>query len=134
MNPISLPAIADVPGPALTARLYEIRKAERSLLVEFLVYLAELDRLCGAVDGDAPEGGRLGAAGAVGSGRPQSLDQTATARRSFLATGSSFAVCSHRRTAPAAARLKKHPPPPKRRGGAPPPFAFEFPVPVPRSS
>src|SRR5262249_43812868 len=44
MTPISLPAIADVPGPALTARLYEIRKAERSLLVEFLVYLAELDR------------------------------------------------------------------------------------------
>ncbi|HTM22780.1 MAG TPA: hypothetical protein VL172_19795, partial [Kofleriaceae bacterium] len=29
---------------ALTARLYEIRKEERALLVEFLHYLNELDR------------------------------------------------------------------------------------------
>jgi 5-methylcytosine-specific restriction endonuclease McrA len=36
--------LADVPDEALTGRLLEIRKQERSLLVEFLGYLAELDR------------------------------------------------------------------------------------------
>jgi len=30
--------------PEITARLYEIRKQERGLLVEFLTYLAEVDR------------------------------------------------------------------------------------------
>ncbi len=39
-----MPSLALLPSPALTARLYEIRKAERSLLVEFLAYLGELDR------------------------------------------------------------------------------------------
>jgi hypothetical protein len=33
-----------LPSSALTARLYEIRRQERELLVEFLVYLAEVDR------------------------------------------------------------------------------------------
>ena len=37
-------SLADLPTGALTARLYEIRKAERGLLVEFLTYLGELDR------------------------------------------------------------------------------------------
>src|SRR5687767_460895 len=36
--------LAELPADALTARLYEIRKQERSLLVEFLSYMAELDR------------------------------------------------------------------------------------------
>ena len=36
--------LTQLPSHALTARLYEIRKAERTLLVEFLAYLAELDR------------------------------------------------------------------------------------------
>ena len=35
---------AHLPDAALTARLYEIRKEERALLVEFLRYLNELDR------------------------------------------------------------------------------------------
>jgi 5-methylcytosine-specific restriction endonuclease McrA len=36
--------LVDLPDEALTRRLVEIRKQERSLLVEFLRYLAELDR------------------------------------------------------------------------------------------
>jgi hypothetical protein len=40
----SLPSLANVPADALTARLYENRKEERSLLVEFLAHLAELDQ------------------------------------------------------------------------------------------
>jgi hypothetical protein len=36
--------LANLPAEALTRRLLEIRKQERSLLVEFLGYLAELDR------------------------------------------------------------------------------------------
>jgi hypothetical protein len=40
----SVSSLANVPADALTARLYEIRKEERSLLVEFLAHLAELDR------------------------------------------------------------------------------------------
>ena len=44
MQTLLLPALVDVPADALTARLYEIRKDERSLLVEFLAHLAELDR------------------------------------------------------------------------------------------
>jgi len=36
--------LSQLPSHALTARLYELRKQERSLLVEFLAYLAELDR------------------------------------------------------------------------------------------
>jgi hypothetical protein len=36
--------LAGVPDETLTRRLFEIRKQERSLLVEFLRYLAELDR------------------------------------------------------------------------------------------
>ena len=36
--------LADLPDETLTRRLLEIRKQERSLLVEFLGYLAELDR------------------------------------------------------------------------------------------
>jgi hypothetical protein len=37
-------ALADLPDETLTRRLVEIRKQERRLLVEFLRYLAELDR------------------------------------------------------------------------------------------
>src|SRR5678815_671440 len=37
-------SLTDLPASALTARLYEIRKEERALLVEFLHYLNELDR------------------------------------------------------------------------------------------
>jgi 5-methylcytosine-specific restriction endonuclease McrA len=37
-------SLAQLSAPALTARLYEIRNAERGLLVEFLAHLAELDR------------------------------------------------------------------------------------------
>src|SRR4030095_9866731 len=46
MHAISLPELrlTDVPSDHLTARLYELRGRERALLVEFLVYLAELDR------------------------------------------------------------------------------------------
>ena len=44
MQPTLLPALGDVPSSALTTRLYEIRREERSLLVEFLAYLAELDK------------------------------------------------------------------------------------------
>src|SRR3990170_1831091 len=40
----SLSSLAEVPSDALTVRLYEIRKEERALLVEFLAHLAELDR------------------------------------------------------------------------------------------
>lgn len=36
--------LSQLPSHALTARLYELRKQERTLLVEFLEYLAELDR------------------------------------------------------------------------------------------
>jgi len=36
--------LSQLPSHALTARLYELRKQERELLVEFLAYLAELDR------------------------------------------------------------------------------------------
>ncbi len=36
--------LADLPDETLTRRLFEIRKQERSLLAEFLGYLAELDR------------------------------------------------------------------------------------------
>ena len=36
--------LSQLPSHALTARLYELRKQERTLLVEFLAYLAELDR------------------------------------------------------------------------------------------
>jgi 5-methylcytosine-specific restriction endonuclease McrA len=36
--------LSQLPSHALTARLYELRKQERALLVEFLAYLAELDR------------------------------------------------------------------------------------------
>ncbi len=39
-----LSSLADQPVDHLTARLYELRRRERDLLVEFLVYLAELDR------------------------------------------------------------------------------------------
>jgi len=44
MKTLCLPSLVDVPADALTARLYEIRQEERSLLVEFLAHLAELDR------------------------------------------------------------------------------------------
>jgi hypothetical protein len=37
-------ALADLPDETLTRRLFEIRKQERRMLVEFLGYLAELDR------------------------------------------------------------------------------------------
>jgi hypothetical protein len=37
-------ALATVPSSELTSRLYELRGAERRLLVEFLVYLGEVDR------------------------------------------------------------------------------------------
>src|SRR5678815_2177779 len=37
-------SLTDLPASALTARLYEIRKEERALLVEVLHYLNELDR------------------------------------------------------------------------------------------
>src|SRR4029079_4724415 len=40
----TIAVLADLPASALTARLYDIRKAERGLLVEFLTYLAEVDR------------------------------------------------------------------------------------------
>src|SRR5512138_3647108 len=40
----TLPCLADLASSALTARLYDLRKQERALLVEFLHYLAELDR------------------------------------------------------------------------------------------
>jgi 5-methylcytosine-specific restriction endonuclease McrA len=36
--------LKQLPSHALTARLYQLRKQERGLLVEFLAYLAELDR------------------------------------------------------------------------------------------
>jgi 5-methylcytosine-specific restriction endonuclease McrA len=36
--------LSQLPSHALTAHLYELRKQERKLLVEFLAYLAELDR------------------------------------------------------------------------------------------
>ena len=36
--------LATVPSSELTSRLYELRGAERKLLVEFLVYLGEVDR------------------------------------------------------------------------------------------
>ena len=36
--------LSQIPSHALTARLYELRKQERTLLVEFLAYVAELDR------------------------------------------------------------------------------------------
>jgi len=36
--------LSQLPSHALTARLYDLRKQERKLLVEFLAYLAELDR------------------------------------------------------------------------------------------
>ena len=36
--------LSQIPSHALTARLYELRKQERLLLVEFLAYLAEIDR------------------------------------------------------------------------------------------
>lgn len=39
-----LTSLADVPADRLTARLYELRVEERHRLVEFLGYLAELDR------------------------------------------------------------------------------------------
>ncbi len=44
MERVSPSSLAQLPSHALTARLYEIRKQERGLLVEFLAYLAELDR------------------------------------------------------------------------------------------
>lgn len=44
MEHVSLSSLAELPPHALTARLYEIRAAERGLLVEFLAHLAELDR------------------------------------------------------------------------------------------
>ncbi len=37
-------ALATVPSSELTSRLYELRRAERRLLVEFLEYLGEVDR------------------------------------------------------------------------------------------
>ncbi len=37
-------SLAHLPADALTARLYEIRKEERALLVEFLEYLVEVER------------------------------------------------------------------------------------------
>ena len=44
MERIAPSTLDDLPSSTLTARLYEIREAERGLLVEFLAYLAELDR------------------------------------------------------------------------------------------
>lgn len=44
MDTTRLESLAHVPSSALTERLYQIGKEERGLLVEFLVYLAELDR------------------------------------------------------------------------------------------
>lgn len=38
------PECHDVPSSALTARLYEIRRHERALLVEFLWPLCEVDK------------------------------------------------------------------------------------------
>src|SRR5688572_5555213 len=44
MTTIPLPCFDGVESSALTDRLWELRKAERALLVEFLAYLGELDR------------------------------------------------------------------------------------------
>jgi 5-methylcytosine-specific restriction endonuclease McrA len=44
MNAMPLPGLEAVSDGHLTARLYELRSQERALLVEFLRYLAELDR------------------------------------------------------------------------------------------
>jgi 5-methylcytosine-specific restriction endonuclease McrA len=44
MNLPKLDALAGVPGHELTAHLYRLRVKERERLVEFLLYLAELDR------------------------------------------------------------------------------------------
>jgi hypothetical protein len=44
MQTIQLPSLEQVSSSALTDRLYELRKQERALLVEFLTYLAEVDR------------------------------------------------------------------------------------------
>jgi 5-methylcytosine-specific restriction endonuclease McrA len=44
MAATSLPMLSAIPGDQLTARLYELRRRERHLQVEFLHYLAELDR------------------------------------------------------------------------------------------
>ena len=43
MQKLSLPSLALLPPEKLTARLYSLRAQERSLLVEFLAYLGELD-------------------------------------------------------------------------------------------
>jgi len=44
METFSLPNLSRLPSSALTARLYSLRAEERTLLVEFLRYLGELDR------------------------------------------------------------------------------------------
>src|SRR5262250_1748007 len=44
MTTLSLPSLASLPPVLLTARLYSLRAQERTLLVEFLAYLGELDR------------------------------------------------------------------------------------------
>ena len=44
MTTLFLPSLASLPPAELTARLYSLRAQERSLLVEFLAYLGELDR------------------------------------------------------------------------------------------
>jgi hypothetical protein len=44
MESTSLPSLADISSDRLTARLYELRVEERQRLVEFLAYLAELER------------------------------------------------------------------------------------------
>src|SRR5688572_25951153 len=44
MNATHLSSLANVSSDRLTARLYELRVEERQRLVEFLLYLAELER------------------------------------------------------------------------------------------
>src|SRR5262249_28690897 len=44
MTTHALPSLASLPPDQLTARLYSLRAQERTLLVEFLAYLGELDR------------------------------------------------------------------------------------------
>ena len=44
MNATTLPTLAALAPDQLTGRLYELRRQERHLLVEFLAYLAEVDR------------------------------------------------------------------------------------------
>lgn len=51
-------ALSSLPSSALTARLYDIRRAERGLLVELLTYLAEVDRRKVYAETGFPSNGR----------------------------------------------------------------------------